>query len=272
MDEPNPCSSTLNSRNDHRSAETVPKSTESKTSQTAGSPGPAGLIRPVILLLILVTLIVAARSLDLGQYLGELRGWIDGLGWLGPIAFVLIYAIAVVAAIPGSAMTVIAGAIFGSVTGVIVVSIAATLGAALSFLVARYVAREPIARRLSGTAAFRRLDDLTEHHGATIVALTRLVPIFPFNLLNYGFGLTRVRFWTYVFWSWLCMLPGTVLYVVGADAVSKAISRGELPWRLLAGVGVATAVVLTLVRLARSKLRQKEKEKHDHEGTPHSER
>ncbi len=263
MDEPNPSRKTPISKSRRRSNDRAPKATNSKTNRTDGSSGPTGLVRPIILLLILVALIVAARSFDLGHYLGELRGWIDGLGWLGPVAFVLIYAVAVVAAIPGSAMTVVAGALFGAVTGVIVVSIAATLGAALSFLVARYVAREPIARRLSGTAAFRRLDDLTEHHGATIVALTRLVPIFPFNLLNYGFGLTKVRFWTYVFWSWLCMLPGTVLYVVGADAVSKALSRGEIPWRLVAGVGIATAVVLTLVRVARAKLRQKEKGESD---------
>jgi uncharacterized membrane protein YdjX (TVP38/TMEM64 family) len=220
----------------------------------------SGLARPAILLLILVTLIVLARSFDVGAYLGELREWIDSLGWLGPIAFILIYAVAVVAAVPGSAMTVIAGLIFGTWSGVIVVSIAATLGAGLSFLVSRYVAREPIARRLGQRAAFRRLDELTERHGATIVALTRLVPIFPFNLLNYGFGLTKVGFRTYLFWSWLCMLPGIVLYVVGADAVSTALSLGEVPWRLVAGVGVVAVFVAVLVRVARSKLQRKERE------------
>jgi uncharacterized membrane protein YdjX (TVP38/TMEM64 family) len=248
-----------------RSAETAPLA-ESEEGPIEGSSRQAGLLRPLLLLLILVALIVVARSLDLGRHLGNLQQWIDGLGWLGPIVFIPIYAVAVVAAIPGSAMTVIAGAIFGATTGVIVVSIAATLGAALSFLIARYVAREPIARRLSSRAAFRRLDDLTERHGATIVALTRLVPIFPFNLLNYGFGLTRVRFWTYVFWSWLCMLPGTVLYVVGADAVTKAVSRGEVPWHLVAAAGVTAVALWILVRLARSKLRQKEKESHGNEG------
>ena len=84
------------------------------------------------------------------------------------------------------------------------------------------------------------------------------MPIFPFNLLNYGFGLTRVRFWTYVFWSWLCMLPGTVLYVVGADAFTKGIAEGRVPWALV-GTLVAAAVILTLlVRHARRKLQAKE--------------
>jgi uncharacterized membrane protein YdjX (TVP38/TMEM64 family) len=168
------------------------------------------------------------------------------------------YAAAVVAALPGSALTVAAGALFGSVLGVIVVSIASTLGAALSFLVARYFARGAVAGWLSDKEKFRRLDRMTEEQGAIIVALTRLVPIFPFNLLNYGFGLTRVPFWTYVFWSWLCMLPGTVLYVVGADVVTKAVVQGEVPWLLVGALVAAAAVLAVLVRQARRKLQDRE--------------
>jgi uncharacterized membrane protein YdjX (TVP38/TMEM64 family) len=80
---------------------------------------------------------------------------------------------------------------------------------------------------LSRSDKFQKLDRLTEDHGAIIVALTRLVPISPFNLLNYGFGLTKVPFWTYVFWSWVCTLPGTILHVVGADAVTEAFAAGQ---------------------------------------------
>ena len=120
-------------------------------------------------------------------------------------------------------MTAAAGALFGSFWGVVYVNIAATIGAALAFLVARYWARRAVVNWLQGNARFQKLDALTSKHGAVIVAVTRLVPLFPFNLLNYGFGLTRVGFWTYLFWSWLCMLPGTVLYVVGTDAVLTAL-------------------------------------------------
>jgi len=144
------------------------------------------------------------------------------------------------------------------VLGVILVSAAATLGASLSFLISRYFARDATARWLSSKEKFRRLDQLTEDHGATIVALTRLVPIFPFNLLNYGFGLTRVHFWTYVFWSWLCMLPGTILYVVGADALIKGIAQGRIPWVLVGAVAVAGIVLAILVRYARRRLQSKE--------------
>jgi uncharacterized membrane protein YdjX (TVP38/TMEM64 family) len=218
------------------------------------SSGRSGLWRPLILITGIGLVIVLARVFEADQYLGSLRDWIDGLGSWGPVVFILIYAVAVVAAIPGVALTVIAGALFGSAIGIVVVSIAATLGASLAFLVARYFARDATARWLSKKETFRRLDEMTETHGATIVALTRLVPIFPFNLLNYGFGLTRVPFWTYVFWSWLCMLPGTVLYVVGADAVTKAVTQGDVPWGLVLGVAVAALVLTVLVRFARAKL------------------
>jgi uncharacterized membrane protein YdjX (TVP38/TMEM64 family) len=217
-----------------------------------------GWWRPVALLLALVTIVILAKMFGLGERLGELRNWIHGLESWGPAVFVLLYAVAVVAALPGSALTVAAGALFGSVLGVVVVSIGATLGASLAFLVARYFARDAAARWLSQNEKFRRLDQLTQDHGAIIVALTRLVPLFPFNLLNYGFGLTRVPFWTYVFWSWLCMLPGTVLYVVGADALTKGVAEGRVSGVLIGALVGAGLILAMLVRYARQRLSQRE--------------
>ena len=233
-------------------------SEHNRTTSQSGSS--SGLWRPILLISALLTLIVLAKVLDAGQYLGSLREWIEGLGAWGPVVFILLYAGAVVAAIPGSALTVVAGALFGSVVGIAVVSVAATLGASLSFLVARYFAREATGKWLASKETFRKLDKMTEEQGAIIVALTRLVPIFPFNLLNYGFGLTRVRFWTYVFWSWLCMLPATVLFVVGADAVTKAISQGEIPWPLVGTLAVVAVLLAVVVRFARMRLQRNEKE------------
>ena len=135
---------------------------------------------------------------------------------------------------------------------------ASTLGAALAFAVARWFARDSVTRWLGDNERFAALDRMTAEHGAIMVAITRLVPIFPFTLLNYGFGLTGVRFGTYVLWSWLCMLPGTILYVVGADAVTKGLAEGRVPWSLV-GVVVAVAVGLTLVvRRARRSLQNTE--------------
>lgn len=231
---------------------------EKDNNTTPRKKGKPGLWRPVLLILAIVAVLVLARVFGIGQKLGAIRDWIRSLGPLGPVAYVVIYIGCVIAALPGSAISIAGGALFGTVVGVILVSIASTLGASLAFLMGRYFARDAVVRWLADKEKFRRLDRLTEEHGAIIVALTRLVPLFPFNLLNYGFGLTRVPFWTYVFWSWLCMLPGTVLYIAGADAVFKGVARGEVPW-LLVGVVVLAAVILTLlVRHARKKLREKE--------------
>jgi uncharacterized membrane protein YdjX (TVP38/TMEM64 family) len=237
--------------NEHSEEHFVPQGNQNKAH---------GWWRPVALLAAVVTILILSKVFGLGDRLGDLRQWIASLGPWGPAVFILLYAAATVAALPGSAITVAAGALFGSVLGVIVVSIASTLGASLSFLVARYFAREAIVRWLSENEKFGRLDRLTEEHGAIIVALTRLVPIFPFNLLNYGFGLTRVAFGTYVFWSWLCMLPGTVLYVVGADAVAKGLSEGRVPWELIVAGAVAGIILVVLVRRARRMLSDREKE------------
>ena len=214
--------------------------------------------RPIVLMVAVAAMIVLSYVFGIGEKLGALRDWIQSLGALGPVVFVFIYAGATVAALPGLAITIIAGAIFGSLVGVIVVSIASTLGASMAFLIGRYFARDATAKWLAKREKFKRLDDLTEKHGAIIVAIVRLVPLFPFNLVNYGFGLTKVRFWTYVSWSWLCMLPGTILYVVGTDAVIQAITRKEVPWTLI-GIVIAVGILLVvLVKLARRRLHEDE--------------
>ena len=228
-------------------------------SESPGSPGTTRkLLRPAILVTGVVALLVIAHVLGLGERLGDLRVWIESLDAWGPLVFIVIYAAAVVAAIPGSAITVVAGALFGSLLGVVLVSVAATLGATLAFLVSRYFARGAVAQWLARSERFSRLDAMTEKHGVIIVAVTRLVPLFPFNLLNYGFGLTRVRLGTYVFWSWLCMLPGTVLYVVGSDAVFTALAEGEIPWGLVAVVVAAIALIAVLTIIVRKYMKTKE--------------
>ncbi len=217
-----------------------------------------GLWRPIVLIAVIVALVITFKVWGVDERLVELQGWINGLGFLGYLVFVAMYIGAVVAGIPGLAITMAAGLLFESVVGVIIVSIGSTVGASLAFLVARYFARDAVARWLSTKEKFRRLDKLTEEQGAIIVAITRLIPIFPFNILNYGFGLTRVSFFTYVFWSWLCMLPMTVVYVVGIDAGIKGISQGRVPWGLI-GVVAITLVVLTILGIfARRKLKSGE--------------
>jgi uncharacterized membrane protein YdjX (TVP38/TMEM64 family) len=212
------------------------------------------LWRPIILIILLAAAIILLRFWGVGDKLADLRAWISGLGSWGPLVFILIYIIAVVLALPGAAITIAGAALFGSVWGVVLVSIASTIGASIAFLISRYLARDFIVRKFSQNEKFQKLDHLTKEHGAIIVAITRLVPLFPFNLLNYGFGLTGVRFWTYVFWSWLCMLPGTVLYVVGTDAIISGLTEGRIPWPLVIVILIVVMVLIFLVHLARKKL------------------
>jgi len=230
----------------------------------ADKTGRKGLpLKPVLLVAVLIALVVLGRVFGLGERVEDLRGWIDGLGPLGPLAYIGIYIVAVVAAIPGSVITLLAGALFGSVVGVIVVSIGSTLGAGLAFLISRYFARDAARKWIEGKQMFARLDRLTEENGAMVVALTRLTPIFPFNLLNYGFGLTRVSFWTYFFWSWVCMLPFTVVYVVFGDTITKLSAEGGIPWPLVVTLGVSAVFVVVLVKYSKKKLAEMDKEDGD---------
>ena len=188
--------------------------------------------------------------------------WVESLGTLGPVVFVAGYAVGIVAFVPGSVLTLAAGAIFGLVEGVVYVFVAATLGSVLAFLVSRYLARARIESRIEGNQRFRAIDQAVAREGRKIVFLLRLSPMFPFSLLNYALGLTRVSFADYVVAS-VGMIPGTVLYVyygklagdVAALAGGAAVEKGPEYYGILVLGLVATVAVTTLVtRTARRAL------------------
>ena len=191
---------------------------------------------------------------ELGAALPRFAAWVESLGAWGPLVFVLGYAAAVVAFVPGSVLTLAAGAIFGVAWGVLWVFIAAVLGSSAAFLVARYLARDAVARRLAANPRFAAVDRAVGREGRKIVFLLRLSPLFPFTLLNYALGLTTVRFADYVLAS-VGMIPGTILYVyygklagdVAALAGGAAVERGPGYWAVLALGLVASIVVATLV-------------------------
>jgi uncharacterized membrane protein YdjX (TVP38/TMEM64 family) len=210
--------------------------------------------------LALAALFVAFRLLPVSSWLEAARLWIAGLGAWGPVAFVALYVVATLLAAPAIVLTLAAGPLFGPAVGVAAVSAGATLGATAAFAVARWVARDRVARRLEGSPTLARLDRLAARRGWAVVAITRLVPLFPFNLLNYAFGLTGVRFSTYVWASWLFMLPGTALYVLGGDALLQSLSGGGLSPALLTGVALALLAVVLASRGARRWLARVEAE------------
>lgn len=205
-----------------------------------------------------IALIAAARYLHVQDLLRQVLNWVAELGPWGVVIFLAIYVVATVLFIPGSVLTLGAGAVFGVAMGSVYVSIASTLGATCAFLVGRYVARDAIARKIEGNVRFAAIDKAVAGEGWKIVGLTRLSPVFPFTLLNYAFGLTRVSLRDYVLASWIGMMPGTVMYVyLGSLAKAASGERTRTPgeWALY-GVGLLATVVVTIfvTRIARRAL------------------
>lgn len=211
------------------------------------------------------SVIILSRFVDVQQAFRQALTWISDLGAMGPLVFVLFYIMACVLLLPGSILTLGAGAVFGVIKGTLIVSIASTAGATCAFLVGRYLARDWVGAHIAGNDRFKAIDEAVGAEGWKVVGLTRLSPIFPFNLLNYAFGLTRVRLQDYVLASWIGMLPGTVLYVyIGSLAGDLAVlgsaerSRGIAEW-VLYGVGLLATLGVTffVTRLAKRALHER---------------
>jgi uncharacterized membrane protein YdjX (TVP38/TMEM64 family) len=219
-------------------------------------------VRVALALVLLAALVAGGRWA--GGRLPAFASWIEGLGAWGPLVFIAGYAAATLAFAPGSILTLAAGAIFGLARGVLYTFVAATLGASGAFLVARYLARPAIEKRLAAYPRFAAIDRAVARQGRKIVFLLRLSPVFPFNLLNYALGLTKVRFADYLVAS-LGMIPGTILYVyygkvagdVATLAAGAAVGRGAGYYVVLAlGLLATLAVTAVITRTARRALQE----------------
>ncbi len=251
--------------------ETINNQTTAASMDASGQPtqrhfrtGPNRLnlvIRWVSILCILASLLTLVRSLPFDQAMSAAKGWISGLEFWGPIVLALLYIVATVLFFPATILTLAAGAMFGLGVGTATVSVGSTLGACLAFLIARYGARDKVAAMASGNRHFGAIDRAIEEGGWKIVGLLRLSPAIPFNVQNYMYGLTPIRFWPYAVTSWIAMLPGTFLYVylghVTGAAVGADRERTTFEWAMLAIGLLATAVVTVYVtRLANRKLKE----------------
>jgi len=215
--------------------------------------------RLLVGLAILIALIALARAVDAPARIAPALAMVRALGAWGHLLFVGLYVVATVLFLPGWPLTLGAGAVFGVVKGIVTVSIGATLGAAVAFLVGRYLARDAVAQRLQAYPRFRSLDRAVARDGWKIVGLARMSPLFPFNVLNYAFGLTQIPLRDYVLASWVGMLPGTAVYVyLGSLAADLTMigqlngPRGPAAWALYGGGLAATiAASLYVARVAR---------------------
>ncbi|MDP6544579.1 MAG: TVP38/TMEM64 family protein [Phycisphaerae bacterium] len=213
-----------------------------------------------VLRLIVLAVLIAGVVLGV-VFLGDrLPQFLDSAGGMGPtgvLLIVLLYIATCVLMLPGWPLTLAVGAVFEVWVALPIVSAGATLGACAAFLVGRFIARDWISRRLAGRPKFAAVDRAVGDKGFTIVLLTRLSPIFPFNLQNYAYALTGVPFWKYALATWLGMLPGALMYVY-IGAVFGQAARGEktaAEWALYA-IGLAASVLAAIIiaRIARNAL------------------
>lgn len=225
----------------------------------------ANIIRGVSLLLIVASVILLARALPVDSGVQALQSRISDLGAWAPLIFGVVYAIAATLLIPASALTLAGGAVFGLAVGTLTVWLSATTAAAMSFLIARYVARVKVEEIASRNPKFSAIDSAIGEGGWKIVALLRLSPAVPFNLQNYLYGLTAIRFWPCVGASAVFMLPGTFMYVylghLGGQGLAAASGggaggRSTGQWALLVvGLLATIAVTVYVTRLANNAIK-----------------
>ena len=229
----------------------------------AGKPSKRqSIARPIILGLVIVALVVATIVFDVNVYLRAVLDWVRDRGLVGVVVYGALYVAATVLFVPGSILTLGAGFIYGVGYGTVYVSVSSTIGATAAFLVGRYLARAWVAGKVGGNERFAQIDDAVGREGWKIVGLTRLSPVFPFNMLNYAYGLTKVRLRDYVLASWIGMIPGTIMYVyIGSVAGNLATLGAEERLRtpaewILYGIGLVATVIVTVfvTRLARRAL------------------
>ena len=175
-----------------------------------------------------------------------LENWVNSAGAAGPLLFMAIYALATVLFLPGSVITLVGGALFGPVWGTLWNLTGATIGASLAFLIARYLGADWVARRAG--PRIKRLDEGVTAEGWRFVAFVRLVPLFPFNLLNYALGLTRIPFLAYVLATWVFMLPGAIAYTWLGYAGRDALAGGE---GMIRNISIALALLAAVAFLPR---------------------
>jgi pyruvate/2-oxoglutarate dehydrogenase complex dihydrolipoamide dehydrogenase (E3) component/uncharacterized membrane protein YdjX (TVP38/TMEM64 family) len=228
----------------------------------ARGPRPVGKARILLAVAALAAVVILLATVPVQRHLLDLVGWIRGAGFAGALVFVLAYVLATVSFLPGSILTLGAGFAYGVGLGTAVVTVGANLGAALAFVLGRTVARRAIAARVEANPRFAAIDRAVGREGLKIVLLTRLSPVFPFNLLNYAFGLTNVSLRHYVLGSLIGMLPGTLMYVylgsliTSVSELAAGRTSGGFAQQIFyfAGLAATVAVTLYVTRIARRAL------------------
>ncbi len=208
-------------------------------------------LKLVIALAVILAVVGIMHYYGLFQYVSmqnimNLKAWINGLGAIGPIVYILLFIAACLFFLPGLPVAILAGLAFGPIMGTVWASIGSTLGAAAAFLVARYVARDMVEGWAQSNQVFKKIDDGVAAQGWRMLMITRLVPVFPFNLQNYAYGLTKIGFPTYVLVSFICMLPGAMAFTFMGGAIVSGEGNLGTTFMYL-GIGAVVFVIISLI-------------------------
>lgn len=209
--------------------------------------GALKLTAPILLLCVVATTVIVSRLAGVSDYLEteRLRALISSYGPLAPVVYMTVYALAPSLFLPGLPITIVGGVLFGPFWGVVYTITGATAGACVAFLISRYATRDIIETKLAGSR-WRRLESEVEKHGWKVVAFTRLIPLFPFNLLNYALGLTKISFVEYALTTFICMLPACIAFIVFSSSLLDLL-RGRISGTLL--LGMLLIVLVSLIPL-----------------------
>jgi len=184
----------------------------------------SNLLRYILFLVLITGITLAVYFRD--QFgIEQLQAWLDDMGIAAPIIFIAIYALATVFFLPGSILTLAGGAIFGPFLGTFCNLTGATIGATFSFLASRYLASDWVAKKTGGT--LKKLIKGVEREGWRFIAFVRLVPLFPFNILNYALGLSKINIFQYIVATYIFMLPGAIAYTYIGYVGREAAAGGE---------------------------------------------
>jgi len=200
----------------------------------------SGLPRLVIALAVLVAAVLLANHFGLVEGLRDIEGmqqWFLDLGFVGFAVYLLLYIAVAVFMLPAAPVTIVAGITFGSVLGGVLALVSATIGACVAFLIAKYVARDTIIAKFGKNPLFKRIEEGVEQNGASFLILTRLVPVFPYNIQNYAYGLTSMKLSTFALVSFITMAPGAFIYAyIAGEIVAHGVSLRLLLQFTVAGL------------------------------------
>jgi len=206
-----------------------------------------GLLKIIIFVVVIAAVVIIAYATGIAERIQDIRAmqeWFEGFGFWGYLIFVVVYVLAASFMLPAFPFTLVAGIVFGPILGGILSLIAATMGAAVAFIIARYVARDTIVSKFGSSPMFKKIDDGLRQNGVSFLILTRLVPVFPYNVQNYIYGLTQIKLATFVLVSFIFMAPGAMIYAFMAGMI---VEEGITP--MLAVYFAGAGVVLFLVSL-----------------------